>query len=103
MHFTSFSTLDLDLKLILHKQVPDFHSPAPRKKSSSAIGSLGVASSRDRRNPAKGGPGLAGKVAGMMRDSSRVDLRGWKQREVLRRASSAVPWMGSRESFCSGE
>jgi hypothetical protein len=64
MHFTSFSTLDLDLKLILRKQVPDFHSPAPRKKSSSAIGSLGAASSGDCRNPAKGGPGLAGKVAG---------------------------------------
>jgi hypothetical protein len=64
MHFTSFSTLDLDLKLILCKQVPDFHSPAPKKKSSSAIGFLGVASSGYRRNSAKGGPGLAGKVAG---------------------------------------
>jgi hypothetical protein len=54
--------LNLDPKLILREQVPDFHSPAPRKKSSSAIGSLGAASSGDRRNPAKGGPGLAGKV-----------------------------------------
>jgi hypothetical protein len=64
MDFTSFSTLDLDLKLILRKQVPGFHSPAPRKKSSSAIGSLGASSSGDRRNPAKGGPELAGKVTG---------------------------------------
>jgi hypothetical protein len=64
MYFTIFSTLDLDLKLILRKKVPDFHSPAPRKKSSSAIGSLGAASCGDRRNPTKGGPGLAGKVAG---------------------------------------
>jgi hypothetical protein len=64
MDFTSFSTLDLDLKLILHEQVPGFHNPAPRKKSSSAIGSLGAASSGDRRNPAKRGPELAGKVAG---------------------------------------
>jgi hypothetical protein len=44
-----------------------------------------------------------GKWSGMMRDSPRVDLRGWKRREVLRRASSVVPWMGSRGSFCSGE
>jgi hypothetical protein len=56
--------LDLDLKLILREQVPDFHSPTPRKKSSSAIGSLGTASSGDRRYPAKGGTGLAGNVAG---------------------------------------
>jgi hypothetical protein len=64
MDFTSFNTLDLDLKLVLREQVPGFHSPAPRKKSSSAIGSLGVASSGDCRNPAKGGPGLSGKVVG---------------------------------------
>jgi hypothetical protein len=64
MDFTSFSTFDLDMKLILREQVPSFHSPAPRKKSSSAIGSLGAGSSGDHRNPAKGGPGLAGKVAG---------------------------------------
>jgi hypothetical protein len=63
MHFTSFSSLNLDLKLILRKQVPGFHSPTPRKKSFSAIGSLGAASSGDRQNPAKGGPGFAGKVA----------------------------------------
>jgi hypothetical protein len=64
MHFTSFSTSDLDLKLILRKQVPDFHSPAPRKKSSSAIGSLGAASSGYHWNSAKGGLELAGKVVG---------------------------------------
>jgi hypothetical protein len=100
MHFTSFSTLDPDLKLILRKQVPDFQNPAPRKKSSSAIGSLDAASSGDRQNPAKGGPG---KWPGMMRDSPRIDFRGWRRREVLRRVSSAVPWMGSRGSFCCGE
>jgi hypothetical protein len=56
--------MDLDLKLILREQVPGFHSLAPRKKSSSAIGSLGAASCGDRWNPAKEGPGLTGKVVG---------------------------------------
>jgi hypothetical protein len=96
MDFTSFSTLDLDLKLILREQVPGFHSPAPRKKSSSAIGSLGTASSGDRRN-------WPGKWPGMMRDSPRVDLRVWRRREMLRRESSAVAVHGGRWELRSGE
>jgi hypothetical protein len=58
----------------------------------------GIAGNRPRE-----GRDWPGKWTGMMRDSPRVDLRGWRQREVLRLVSSALPWMGSRGSFCSGE
>jgi hypothetical protein len=63
MDFPKFGTRGQSLNFWFYEQVPEFHSQALRRKSSSAIGSLGAASSGVRRNPAKGGPGLAGKVA----------------------------------------
>jgi hypothetical protein len=102
--YTSFvKVVVLDLKLILRKQFRGFHSPTPWKKSSFAIGSLGAASSGDRQNPAKGGSGWAGKWPGMMRDSPRIDLRGWRRREVLQRESSAVAVHGGRWELRFGE
>jgi hypothetical protein len=38
-----------------------------------------------------------------MRDSPRVDLRGWRRREVLRRESSTVEVHGVRWELRSGE
>jgi hypothetical protein len=73
LQFLDFSTILYDFSKVstrgsksgfwFYEQVPGFHSYALRWSSTSAIGSLGAASSGDRRNPAKGGPGLAGKVA----------------------------------------
>jgi hypothetical protein len=39
----------------------------------------------------------------MMRDSPRVDLRGWRRREVLPRESSAVAGHGGRWELRSGK
>jgi hypothetical protein len=58
----------------------------------------GIAGIRPRE-----GRELPGKWSGMMRDSPRVGLSGWRRRVVLRRVSSAVPWMGSRGSIYSCE
>jgi hypothetical protein len=64
MDFPRFSTRGQGLNFWFYEQVPGFHSHAPKKKPSFAIGSLGAVSGWVRRNPAKGGSGLAGKVVG---------------------------------------
>jgi hypothetical protein len=58
----------------------------------------GIAGIRPRE-----GRDLPEKWSGMMRDSPRVSLSGWRRRVVLQRVSSAVPWMGSRGSIYSWE
>jgi hypothetical protein len=58
----------------------------------------GIAGIRPRE-----GRDLPEKWSGMMRDSPRVSLSGWRRRVVLQRVSSAVPWMGSRGSIYSCE
>jgi hypothetical protein len=58
----------------------------------------GIAGIRPRE-----GRNWPGKWPGMMRDSPRVDLRGWRRREVLRRVSSAVAGHGGCWELRSGE
>jgi hypothetical protein len=84
MDFTRCSTLDLDLKLILREQVPDFTVRPLDGKHLLQLGpwmrpAAGIAGIRPRV-----GRDWPGKWPGMMRDSPRVDLRGWRRREVLR-------------------
>jgi hypothetical protein len=62
MDFPRFSIRGQSLNFWFYEQVPGFHNQALRQNSSSALGSLGAASGGVRRNPAKGGPGLAEKV-----------------------------------------